>query len=196
MRTNSPCTKVAYGRFLEVSRVSISALSLCASLGCAHLHRSPFSVRSPPSRHAKRSCALLLVRYGRPCLSDPTESVGSISHVPSAYDVAQKMRSPHPATVAPLGPGEAKRDNVSLLPAGRWRHHSICMLCMLCMLCDIRRCVSLAQPHVVDPLHVGTNTPAYLGMPCFAITCLRASAVVAHDIPSDWRFSRSFKHAN
>jgi hypothetical protein len=105
----------------------------------------------------------------------------------------KKMRSPHPATVAPLGPGEAKRDNVFLLPAGRWRHHSICMLCMLC---DIRRCVSLAQPHVVHPLHVGTNTPAHLGMPCFAITCLRASAVVARDIPSDWRFSRSFKHAN
>jgi hypothetical protein len=165
MRTSLLCTEVAYGRFHEVSHISILVFvhSSCLHTLCTVSHvcwilRSTHN-RLPPS-------LFFISHECLPSLAAPSLSVGT-SHVSSAYHVAHRnaITTSHNCRTAGTRGSEA-RQRVPVA-CRSWRRHDVCMLCMLC---DIRRCGSLTQPHVVHPLHVSANT-----LPWCAVTCLRAS---------------------
>jgi hypothetical protein len=88
-------------------------------LVCAHLHRIPLLHGSV---HARMQVDLAVFS-----LSNTTSHLFSLQqHRSESFHMfrpqmtlRKRTRTPRPATVAPLGPGEAKRDNVFLLPAGR-----------------------------------------------------------------------------
>jgi hypothetical protein len=109
---------MAYGKFLEVSRLSILILPVCF-LVCAHLHRIPLLHGSFHPRTQDDLAVFSLSNTTSHLFSVQQHRSVSFHMFRPQMTLRERTRAPRLATVALLGPGEAKRDNVFLLPAGR-----------------------------------------------------------------------------
>jgi hypothetical protein len=183
MRTNSRCTEEVFGKFQEVSCIfyftfifapfffladqsfppKLPGLHYPTSQDCHPIFGAPRFYTSHKSRH----------------FTLPLESGCRMFHP------HMTLCSPTCCNVAPLGPGQAKRQGNMYPPACGAQN-----ICMLCMLCDIRRCVPLTQP-CRSAAQTSSSPHVFRFLP---VTCSRST--VARDRSFHWRWLHFFEHVN